>query len=192
LGAQDFQDSKNDINIIFGGDGGFPSKRTQKLTLREILSVEPAIQKTLRYRKVPISFSMDDQWTSFSKLRKFPLILHPVLAGSQLTRVLIDGESGLNLLFASTLKKMGLDISKMLTHSRALFYGIIQGSVATPLGSVVLPVTFGMKDNYRTEYIKFEVVDFDRHTTPSSVDQHWPNSWLCLTTSTYYSRCQAR
>jgi hypothetical protein len=136
LGAQDFQDSKNDINIIFGGDGGFPSKRTQKLTLREILSVEPAIQKTLRYRKVPISFSMDDQWTSFSKLRKFPLILHPVLAGSQLTRVLIDGESGLNLLFASTLKKMGLDISKMLTHSRALFYGIIQGSVATPLGSV--------------------------------------------------------
>jgi hypothetical protein len=26
---------------------------------------------------------------------------------------------------------------------------------------VVLPVTFGTKDNYRTEYIKFEVVDFD-------------------------------
>jgi hypothetical protein len=31
-GAQDFQDSKNVINIIFGGDGGFPSKRAQKLT----------------------------------------------------------------------------------------------------------------------------------------------------------------
>jgi hypothetical protein len=26
---------------------------------------------------------------------------------------------------------------------------------------MVLPVTFGMKDNYRTEYIKFEVADFD-------------------------------
>jgi hypothetical protein len=26
---------------------------------------------------------------------------------------------------------------------------------------VVLPVTFGTKDNYRTEYIKFEVADFD-------------------------------
>jgi hypothetical protein len=26
---------------------------------------------------------------------------------------------------------------------------------------VVLPVTFGIKDNYRTEYIKFEVADFD-------------------------------
>jgi hypothetical protein len=26
---------------------------------------------------------------------------------------------------------------------------------------VVLPVTFGTKDNYRTEYIKFEVADFE-------------------------------
>jgi hypothetical protein len=69
--------------------------------------------------------------------------------------------SDLNLLFTSTLKKMGLDISKMLTPSKAPFYGIVPGNTATPLGSVVLPVTFGMKDNYQTEYIKFEVADFD-------------------------------
>jgi hypothetical protein len=57
--------------------------------------------------------------------------------------------------------KMGLNISKMLTPSRAPFYGIIPGNVATPLSSVVLPVTFGTKDNYRMEYIKFEVADFE-------------------------------
>jgi hypothetical protein len=33
-GAQYFQDPKNAVNIIFGRDGGFPSKLTQKLTLR--------------------------------------------------------------------------------------------------------------------------------------------------------------
>jgi hypothetical protein len=55
---------------------------------------------------------------------------------------------------------MGLNISKMLTPSRTPFYGIVPGNAATPLGSVVLPVNFGMKDNYRTEYIKFEVADF--------------------------------
>jgi hypothetical protein len=55
---------------------------------------------------------------------------------------------------------MRLDISKMLTPNRAPFYGIFPGNAATPLGSVVLPVTFGMKDNYRMEYIKFEVADF--------------------------------
>jgi hypothetical protein len=56
---------------------------------------------------------------------------------------------------------MGLNISKMLTPSRAPFYDIILGNAATPLGSVVLPVTFGMKDKYRTEYIKIEVADFE-------------------------------
>jgi hypothetical protein len=82
-------------------------------------------------------------------------------AGSQLTRVLIDGGSGLNLLFMITLKKMGLDISNMLSPSKAPFYGIVLGNAATPLGSVVLLVTFGTKDNYRTEYIKFEVANFE-------------------------------
>jgi hypothetical protein len=94
-------------------------------------------------------------------LGKFLLVLDLVVAGSQLTRVLIDGRSNLNLLFASTLKKMGLDISKMLTPSKAPFYGIVPGNAVTPLGSVVLPVTFGTKDNYRIKYIKFEVADFD-------------------------------
>jgi hypothetical protein len=56
---------------------------------------------------------------------------------------------------------MGLDISKMLTPSKAPFYSIVPDNAATPLGSVVLPVTFGTNDNYRTEYIKFEVADFD-------------------------------
>jgi hypothetical protein len=56
---------------------------------------------------------------------------------------------------------MGLNIFKMLTLSKAPFYGIVPGNAATPLGSVVLLVIFGMKDNYRTEYIKFEVVHFD-------------------------------
>jgi hypothetical protein len=83
------------------------------------------------------------------------------VAGSQLTQVLIDSGSRLNLLFASTLKKMGLGISKMLSPSRAPFYGIIPKNAATPLGSMVLPVTFRTKDNYRTKYIKFEVADFE-------------------------------
>jgi hypothetical protein len=75
VGAQDFQDTKNVVNVILGGDSGFPSKRAQKLTLRTILSIEPTIQRPLRYSEVPISFSRDDQWISFSELGKFPLIL---------------------------------------------------------------------------------------------------------------------
>jgi hypothetical protein len=82
------------------------------------------------------------------------------VAGSQLTRVLINGGRGLNILFMSTLKKMGLDISKMLTPSNAPFYGIFPGNMATPIGSVTYPDTFGTKENYYIEYIKFEVANY--------------------------------
>jgi hypothetical protein len=111
---------------------------------------------------VPITFSRADQWTSFSEPGRFPLVLKPVVAGSRLNKVLIDGGSGLNVLSTKTLKKMKLDITHMLTKSTSPFCGIIPGNAAIPLGSVVLPVTFGeTKENYCTEYIKFEVADFE-------------------------------
>jgi hypothetical protein len=56
---------------------------------------------------------------------------------------------------------MKLDITDMLTKGASPFYSIIPGNAAIPLGSVILPVTFGEKrENYCTEYIKFEVADF--------------------------------
>jgi hypothetical protein len=39
---------------------------------------------------------------------------------------------------------------------------IVPGNAAIPVGSVVLPVTFGeTRENYRTKYFKFEVADFE-------------------------------
>jgi hypothetical protein len=57
--------------------------------------------------------------------------------------VLINGGSGLNLIFASTLKKMGLNYMSLLTLSQAPFYGIVPGNSSTPIGSITLPITFG-------------------------------------------------
>ena len=139
-----FQQQQNNVNVIFGGDPSF-SKRAQKLLLGEILSVEPAIQRPLKYSEVPITFTREDQWTSFSELGKFPLVLDPVVQGSKLTRVLIDGRSGLNFIFASTLAKMGLNYMSLLTPSKAPFYDIIPGNSSTPIGTVTLSVTFGIE-----------------------------------------------
>jgi hypothetical protein len=115
----------------------------------------------LQWSEVPITFSRADQWTSFSEPGRFPLVLKPVVAGSRFNKVLIDGGSGLNVLFTKTLKKMKLDITHMVTKSTSPFYGIIPGNAAIPLGLVVLLFSFGeTKENYRIEYIKFEVADF--------------------------------
>jgi hypothetical protein len=147
------------VNVLFGG---LPNRRTEKATRREVLNIEPAVPTPLRWSEVPITFSRADQWTSFSELGRFPLVLKPVVAGSRLNKVLIDGRSGLNVLFTKTLKKMKLDITHMLTKRTSPFYGIVPGNAAIPLGSVVLPVTFGeTRENYRTEYVKFKVADFE-------------------------------
>jgi hypothetical protein len=156
-----FQDALKTVNVIFRGDGDFGSRRDQKLLLWEIMSVEPAVPRPLRWSEVPILFSRDDQWTSFSEPGKFPLVLDPLVAEVRLTKVLIDGGSGLNIIFASTLRKMGLDFKDMLVLSKSPFYSIVPGNAAHPLGTVVLPVTFGTRENYRTEFIKFEVANFE-------------------------------
>jgi hypothetical protein len=147
----DFQEPDKTVNVLFGG---LPSRREQKATRREVMSIEPAVPTPLRWSEVPITFSRADQWSSSSEPGRFPLVLKPVVAGSKLNKVLIDGGSGLNVLFTKTLKKMKLDITHMLTKSNTPFYGIVFGNAAIPLGSVVLPVTFvESRDNYRTEYI---------------------------------------
>jgi hypothetical protein len=156
-----FQDASKTVNVIFGGDGDFGSRRDQKLLLWEIMSIEPAVPRPLHWSEVPISFSRNNQWTSFSELGKFPLVLDPVVAEIRLTKVLTDGGSGLNLIFSSTLRKMGLDFMNMLVPSKSPFYGIIPGNAAHPRGTVVLPITFGTRENYRTEFIKFEVANFE-------------------------------
>jgi hypothetical protein len=91
--------------------------------------------------------------------RRFPLILDPVVTDSKLTKVLINSSSGLNVLFTKTLKKMGPDVTDMLTKSTSPFYGIVLGNATVPLGSMVSPITFGTRENYRTKYIKFKVAD---------------------------------
>ena len=81
------------VNVIFGGDPSF-SKRAHKLLLREILAVEPAIQRPLKYSEVPITFSREDQWTNFSEPGKFPLVLDLVVEGSNLIEYLSTVEVG--------------------------------------------------------------------------------------------------
>ena len=40
------------------------------------------------------------------------------------------------------------------------FYGILPGMKAYPVGNIELPAMFGSKANFRTETLKFEVVDW--------------------------------
>jgi hypothetical protein len=76
-----------------------------------------------------------------------------------LPKTLIDGGSGLNIIFTETLRKMEFHFSKMTACDEPI-YGVVPGKAAYPIGCVCLPVTFGTEENFRTEYLTFEVADF--------------------------------
>jgi hypothetical protein len=71
----------------------------------------------------------------------------------------MDGGSGINVLYASTLDDMGIPRSQ-LRPSTAPFHGVVPGMEALPIGQIDLPVTFGDLRNFRTETLTFEVVGF--------------------------------
>ena len=87
-------------------------------------------------------------------------MVNSVIRQIHLARVLIDGGSAFNIIFAKTLEDMGFDMTQLVPSVQA-FYGIIPGAVLTPVSKVTLPVTFGTRDNYRTESIIFKVASFE-------------------------------
>jgi hypothetical protein len=84
------------------------------------------------------------------KLVRYPLIVTPIVKDVKLNQVLIDGCSSLNILFLKTFNQMGLSRSA-LRPSRAPFHDIVLGAVATPVGQITLPVTFGTQKKIRIE-----------------------------------------
>jgi hypothetical protein len=54
---------------------------------------------------------------------------------------------------------MEFDLNKM-TACDEPFYGVVPGKAAYPIGRVCLPVTFVIVENFREEYLTFEVAEF--------------------------------
>nr|AAT69666.1 putative polyprotein [Oryza sativa Japonica Group] len=143
-----FQDHRKELNHIFGGPLAYESKRKQKLTEREINAVQPSTPQYLRWSEITIKFNRSDHPDRVVHPGRYPLVLDPVVRNVKLRRTLIDGGSALNILFAKTLDDMQIPRTE-LKPSNAPFHGI------------TLPVTFGTRENFRTENVCFEVADFE-------------------------------
>jgi hypothetical protein len=102
---------------------------------------------------------MADHWVHNPDPGSYPLVVEPIVEGALLPQTLINGGSGLNVIFVDTLKKMDFDF-KWLTECNEPFFGIVPGKAAYPMGQVSLPVTFDTEENFHTKYLSFEVADF--------------------------------
>jgi hypothetical protein len=98
------------------------------------------------------------------RLGGYALVLNPIVFSETRTcrfsRVLIDGGSSINLLYRTSMEKLGIPAIQ-LKPTKLTFHGIMPGHSCTPMGKIQLEVLFGEKDNYRHEPIWFDVVDLN-------------------------------
>ena len=85
------------------------------------------------------------------------MVLDPIIDGFHLTRVLMDGGNSLNLLYQDTVRKMGINPSR-INPTKATFKAVIPGVEANCTGSVTLEVVFGSPNNFRSEELIFDIV----------------------------------
>ena len=68
----------------------------------------------------------------------------------------MDSGSSLNLIYQDTIRKMGIDPTK-ICHSNTTFKGVTPGPGARCTGSLLLQVIFGSLDNFRREHLTFHI-----------------------------------
>jgi hypothetical protein len=145
--------------MIYGGQVANASAWHRKQERREVCSVKVAAPVCLDWSDKPITFDQGDHPDCVPSPRRYPLVVNPVISNSRLTKVLMDGGSSLNIIYAETLGLLGIDLSTIRAGA-APFHGIVPGKCVLPLGQLDLPVCFGTPSNFRRETLTFEVVGF--------------------------------
>ena len=75
------------------------------------------------------------------------MVLDPIIDGIHFTQVLMDGGSDLNLLYQDTIRKMGINPTK-IRHGKTSFQGVTPGPDTHCTSSLLLEVMFGSPDNF--------------------------------------------
>src|SRR3954467_12180279 len=139
---------------------GRPSNRQQKQVTRQVFlatSAHPAVPEYLRGSETEITFSRDDHPPVVPRPGHTSLVLEARIGNYVMSRVFMDGGSGINIIFTRTLKDMLIQ-NNALKHSGTTFHGIVPGKAVYPMGRISLEVAFDDATNFRKETLDFEVV----------------------------------
>jgi hypothetical protein len=135
------------------------SNSQRKRERHEVLVTEKAPPSFLDWSEDAITFSREDHPNRIPNPGQYPSVVDLVIGNARFYKVLMDGGSSLNILYAHTVRLLGIGLDQ-LRPSTTPFHGVAPGKRIQPLGHVDLPVWFGTPDNFRKEMLTFEVVGF--------------------------------
>ena len=147
-----------DNNTVLSVFETFASNNRRKRTLRSIAEIRH-VAAINPWSDTAITFNISDEPKFQTARAPAALVLSPIVDGFRLTKVLMDGGSGLNLIYEETLQKMEIDWNR-IEQSSTTFRGIIPSQEARCAGKITLDVVFGTLENYRSEEITFQVAPF--------------------------------
>ena len=101
----------NGCLMIFVGLAAYDSKHRQTLMLHKVYTTEPAAPTFLRWLESAITFDRTDHPECIPQPGRYLLVVDPIIGTKRLTKVLMDGGSSLNIMYAETLDAMGIDLS---------------------------------------------------------------------------------
>jgi hypothetical protein len=138
------------------------SKKERKIVSRQVnlaISSPPATTEYLKWSDQPVRFSRADHPRKVPRPGHAPMVLKAQIAGYDVGRVFMDAGSGINLIYARTLKAMCISLES-LKPTDCSFHRIVPGGANYPLRRIELGVCFGNSNNYRREKLEFEVMDW--------------------------------
>ena len=121
-----------------------------KCTLRDAGAIEPAAPKLSQWVDRPITFDRKDHPTSILHEGLAALILDPIIDGFHLMKVLMDSGSSLNLLYQDTVRKMGIDPSR-IKPTTTTFKGAVPGVEDHCTGSITLEVVSARQTTFEAK-----------------------------------------
>jgi hypothetical protein len=131
----------------------------------------------LHWSEQPIEFNREDHPITVPQPGNAPSVLKAQIGGYDVEIVFMDAGSGINLIYAKTLRGMRISL-EFLKPTDYSFHGIIPGSANYPLGRIALDVCFSNHQNYRKEKLDFEVM-------------HWPSQYHAILRRPAFSRFMA-
>jgi hypothetical protein len=158
------------------------SKKERKSISRQVnlaISSPPATTEYLRWSDQPVRFSRADHPRKVPRPGHAPMVLKAQIGGYDVGRVFMDAGSGINLIYARTLKAMCISLES-LKPIDCSFHGIVPGGANYHLRKIELDICFGNSNNYRREKLEFEVMDWLHSIMESWDAQHLQNSWQYL------------
>jgi hypothetical protein len=135
------------------------SNSQHKQERHEVLAAEKDPPSLLDWSEDAITSSREDHSNRIPKPGQYPLVVDPVIGNSRFSKVLMDGGSSLNILYAHILRLMGIGLDQ-LWPSTTPFHGVTLGKRVRPLRQIDLLLWFGTQDNFCKETLTFEVVGF--------------------------------